>query len=59
MENYDSKSCNTLEKLYYRPIEATLRWCNLISFEDQVLAEVGEGLLLPIDATGAMFALKH
>ena len=50
MENYDSKSCNTLEKLYYRPIEAALRWCNLISFEDQVLAEVGEALLPPIGA---------
>ena len=50
MENYDSKSCNTLEKLYYRPIEAALRWCNLISFENQVLVEVGEELLPPIGA---------
>jgi hypothetical protein len=50
MENYDSRSCNTLEKLYYRPIEAALRWCNLISFENQVLVEVGKELLPPIGA---------
>jgi len=50
MENYDSKSCNTLEKLYYRPIEAALRWCNLIDHESQVLAKVGAELLPPTDA---------
>lgn len=50
MENYDSKSCNTLEKLYYRPIEAALRWCNLIGYESQVLAKVGAELLPPTDA---------
>ena len=50
MENYDSKSCNTLEKLYYRPIEAALRWCNLIGYESEVLAKVGAELLPPTDA---------
>ena len=45
MENYDSNSCNTLERLYYRPIEAALRWCNLISHETQILDTMGAELL--------------
>jgi len=47
MENYDSKSCNSLEKLYYHPIEAALRWCNLIDHESEILAAVGVDLLPP------------
>ena len=50
MDTYDAKSCNTLEKLYYRPIEAALRWCDLIGFESQVLAKVGAELLPRTDA---------
>ena len=50
MESYDSKSCNTLEKLFYRPIEAALRWCNLIDQESQILAAVGAELLPPTGA---------
>ena len=45
MDSYDAKSCNTLEKLFYRPIEAGLRCCNLISQEAVILAAVGEDVL--------------
>ncbi len=34
---YDKNSCNALEKPYYRPIEAAVRWCGLIAFEAQIL----------------------
>jgi hypothetical protein len=50
MENYDSKSCSNLEKLYYHPIEAALRWCNLAGHESQILARTGAELLPPADA---------
>ena len=29
MDGYNSKSCSTLEKSYYKPIEAALLWCVL------------------------------
>lgn len=41
METYDSKSCNALQKPYYRPIEAAIRWCNLMSQEVQILGLMG------------------
>ena len=50
METYNDKSCNTLEKLFYRPIEAALRWCNLIAHESDILATVGESVLPPTGA---------
>lgn len=50
MNNYDEKSCNALEKPYYKPIEAALRWCNLINYEDVILQTVGEELLPPLGA---------
>jgi hypothetical protein len=37
MNNYDVNSCNALERAYYRPIEAALRWCNLIDHEIVIL----------------------
>lgn len=37
---YDTKSCNALEKPFYRPIEAALRWCNLIAHEEVILRTV-------------------
>lgn len=33
---YNEKSCNALEKSYYTPIEAALRWCNLIQHEVEI-----------------------
>lgn len=50
METYDSKSCNALEKPYYRPIEAALRWCNLINHEIEILKSTGMEILPPISA---------
>lgn len=35
--NYDSNSCNALEKPFYYPIEAALRWCGLIAHEAAIL----------------------
>lgn len=50
MENYNPKSCNALEKPFYRPIEAALRWCELINHEAEILERVGSELLPPIGA---------
>ncbi|CDH34131.1 hypothetical protein [Xenorhabdus bovienii] len=43
--SYDSKSCSSLEKAYYTPVEAALRWCNLIAHEVLILERVGTGVL--------------
>ncbi|WP_238925037.1 hypothetical protein [Achromobacter insuavis] len=45
MSGYDTKSCNALEKPYYRPIEAALRWCGLIEQEALILTTVGNDLV--------------
>ena len=50
MNTYDEKSCNALEKPYYKPIEAALRWCNLINHEAVILQTVGEELFPPLGA---------
>lgn len=42
MTGYDPNSCSALEKPYYRPIEAALRWCNLIAHETEILFRVGD-----------------
>lgn len=39
---YNEKSCSSLAKPYYRPIEAALRWCGLISHEVKILTATGE-----------------
>ena len=44
MSNYDIKSCSSLERAYYRPIEAALRWCNLIEHEVAILEKTGQSL---------------
>ncbi|MGH8541761.1 MAG: protein kinase [Stenotrophobium sp.] len=45
MSGYDAKSCNALEKPYYRPIEVAIRWCNLIQHEPEILLSVGDAPL--------------
>ena len=35
-DGYNEKSCNALEKSYYTPIEAALRWCGLIAHEVEI-----------------------
>lgn len=42
---YNTKSCSSLEKAYYTPVEAALRWCNLISQEVLILERVGFDVL--------------
>lgn len=37
---YNPKSCNALEKPFYTPVEAALRWCNLIAHEIEILRAV-------------------
>lgn len=44
MEDYDPRSCNALQKPYYRPIEAALRWCGLNAHESLILQINGESL---------------
>lgn len=39
---YDPKSCNALQKPFYRPVEAAIRWCGLIAYEAQILAALGD-----------------
>lgn len=43
-DRYNEKSCSALEKSYYRPIEAALRWCNLIQHEVEILKSTGDEL---------------
>lgn len=45
MDNYDTKSCNALEKPYYQPIEAALRWCGLALHEVAILKATGDNVL--------------
>jgi len=42
METYNPRSCNALQKPYYRPIEAAIRWCGLINHESEILGRLGE-----------------
>ena len=50
MDTYDAKSCSALEKPYYRPIEAALRWCNLTAHEAEILRITGTSPLPPANA---------
>ena len=50
MESYNAKSCSALEKPFYRPIEAALRWCNLTAHEVDILQITGASLLPPAHA---------
>lgn len=45
MDSYDPKSCSALEKPYYKPIEAALRWCGLIKHEEEILLKTGDDLV--------------
>ncbi len=50
MSGYDEKSCSVLEKPYYKPIEAALRWCGLIEHETAILQKTGKAVVPPADA---------
>lgn len=47
MSEYNPKSCNSLQKAFYTPLEAAIRWCNLISQEVYITKEM-EGKIVPI-----------
>ncbi len=47
MDGYNPKSCNALEKPFYRPVEAALRWCGLIGYEAEILAALHGGCDIP------------
>ncbi|MCI0998033.1 hypothetical protein [Pseudomonas corrugata] len=34
---YAPESCNPYAKVFYRPIEAAIRWCNLMAYESRIL----------------------
>lgn len=38
---YNEKSCNALEKPFYTPVEAAIRWCGLIAHEADILSSAG------------------
>ena len=42
IDGYDSKSCNALQRPFYRPVEAALRWCNLTQHEGMILQSLGD-----------------
>ena len=47
MDGYDPNSCNALEKPFYRPVEAAIRWCGLIAHEGQILAALDPSDMIP------------
>ena len=50
MDNqYNPKSCNPSEKENYTPIEAAIRWCELIQYEQEILKKTGNGTPGPDD----------
>jgi len=42
INGYDAKSCNPLQRPFYRPVEAAIRWCGLIAHEEEILLSIGE-----------------
>ena len=42
IDGYDSKSCNALQRPFYRPVEAALRWCNLTQHEGMIIQSLGD-----------------
>jgi hypothetical protein len=42
IDGYDSKSCSALQRPFYRPVEAALRWCGLTQHEGMILQSLGD-----------------
>lgn len=42
---YNPKSCNVLEKSFYTPLEAVIRWCGLFEQEEYILSIMGDDWL--------------
>lgn len=47
---YNPKSCNALEKPFYTPLEAALRWCELIAHEAEILTRAAGEPIPPVGA---------
>lgn len=47
IDGYDPKTCNALEKPFYRPVEAAIRWCGLIDHEGKILAALNPSDMIP------------
>lgn len=47
---YNPKSCNALEKPFYTPMEAALRWCGLIAHEADILSRTLGAPIPPVNA---------
>jgi hypothetical protein len=43
---YSRHSCNPHAKTFYRPIDAALRWCNLMAYETQILEVAWPSLMM-------------
>jgi len=49
--SYNTKSCNALQKPYYSPVEAAIRWCGLIAHESMILASCANNpTVVPVSA---------
>jgi hypothetical protein len=44
---YDAKSCNALQKPFYRPVEAAIRWCGLVAHEADILEKLDSATMIP------------
>ena len=45
--DYDEKSCSALGKPFYLPIEAAIRWCNLLEHELMIFEKLQDELVPP------------
>ena len=43
---YATQSCNPYAKVFYRPVDAAIRWCNLMAYETQILEVAWRSLTL-------------
>ena len=50
MTGYDPKSCSALERPFYRPVEAALRWCGLINHEEMIIKTLKGEAIPPFGA---------
>ena len=47
---YKAHSCNPQAKIFYRPVEAAIRWCNLVDYEHQILESFSDSPAFPYKA---------
>lgn len=47
MTEYNAKSCDALQKPYYKPVEVAIRWCGLINHEAEIISQLNPGEMIP------------